>query len=77
MAQNSVQSSKLREDIVKKALDDVDWPALKAHLDAIAFTADVLKELCGHIQRYSDWNIFCSAKERCGGKTRCRAGGHQ
>jgi hypothetical protein len=55
MTQNSVQSSKLREDIVKKALNDVDWPALKAHLDAVAFTADVLKELCGHIQRCSDW----------------------
>jgi hypothetical protein len=55
MTQNSAQSSRLREDIVKKSLEDVDWPALKAHLDAIAFTADALTELCGHIQRFSDW----------------------
>jgi hypothetical protein len=53
MTQNS-RSGQLREDIVKKSLEDVDWPTLKAHLDAIAFTADALTELCGHIQRFSD-----------------------
>jgi hypothetical protein len=51
----SVQTSRLREDLVKDALDAVNWPVLRAHLDTVALSMDDLIELCGHIRRCSDW----------------------
>jgi hypothetical protein len=50
-----VQPARLREDLVKEALAEVDWPKLKAHLDSIDVSKDALLELCGHIRRCSDW----------------------
>src|ERR1700746_1512166 len=50
-----VQSDRLREDLVKQALDAVDWLRLKAHLDTVTLSMDFLVEVCGHIRRCSDW----------------------
>ncbi|MBR1169698.1 NERD domain-containing protein [Bradyrhizobium liaoningense] len=50
-----VQTGRLREDLVKEALDVVDWPKLRAHLDAVELSTEDLIELCGHIRRCSDW----------------------
>src|ERR1700694_994328 len=55
MADDDVQPARLREDLVKEALAEVDWPKLKSHLDSIDLSEDTLVELCGHIRRYSDW----------------------
>src|SRR5438445_5588029 len=55
MANEGVQPAKLREDLVKEALADVDWQKLRLHLDSIDLSEDVLVELCGHIRRYSEW----------------------
>jgi hypothetical protein len=55
MADNVVQPARLREDLVKEALAEVDWPKLRSHLDSIDLSEDTLVELCGHIRRYSDW----------------------
>jgi hypothetical protein len=52
---DAVQPAKLREDLVKEALSDVDWSKLMLHLNSIDLSVDTLVELCGHIQRYSDW----------------------
>jgi Nuclease-related domain len=55
MAEDTLQTERLREDLVKGALADVDWPKLKTHLDPITLTMDDVVELCGHIRRFSDW----------------------
>jgi hypothetical protein len=55
MADDAVQPARLWEDLVKKALAEVDWPKLRSHLDSIDLSTDTVVELCGHIQRYSDW----------------------
>jgi hypothetical protein len=55
MADDDVQPARLREDLVKEALAEVEWPKLKSHLDSIDLSEDTLVELCGHIRRYSDW----------------------
>ena len=49
-----MQSDRLREDLVKQALDAVDWPKLKAHLNSVTLSMDVLVAVCGHIRRCSD-----------------------
>ncbi len=46
--------TRLREQIVKNALEALDWDALQAHLVEIALSRDQLTELCGYIRRYSD-----------------------
>src|SRR5579871_4869342 len=51
----SVETGRLREDLVKEALDEVDWPKLRTHLDTVVLSMDVLIELCGHIRHCSDW----------------------
>lgn len=55
MTENASQIERLREDLVKRALADVDWPKLKAHLDRIALTMNDVVHLSGHIRRFSDW----------------------
>ena len=55
MANDDAQPAGLREDLVKEALAEVDWPKLRSHLDSIELSEDTLMELCGHIRRYSDW----------------------
>jgi hypothetical protein len=46
--------TRLREQIVKAALAELDWPLLRNHLDQIVPSRAQLTELCGHIRRYSD-----------------------
>jgi hypothetical protein len=55
MTEKISETERLREDLVKEALKDVDWPKLKAHLDPIPLTMDDVVDLCGHIRRFSDW----------------------
>lgn len=55
MTEKISETERIREDLVKGALKDVDWPKLKAHLDPIALTMDDVVDLCGHIRRFSDW----------------------
>jgi hypothetical protein len=55
MAENAVKAERLREDLVKEALSDIDWAKLKLHLERIALTMEDVGALCGHIRRYSDW----------------------
>src|SRR4051812_37589148 len=52
---NTNPSPGLAQDLVKKALAEVDWALLKSHLDSIVLSEGALTELCGHIRRYSDW----------------------
>jgi hypothetical protein len=35
MANDDAQPAGLREDLVKEALAEVDWPKLRSHLDSI------------------------------------------
>ncbi|MET4252976.1 NERD domain-containing protein [Bradyrhizobium sp. LA6.7] len=55
VAENAVKAERLREDLVKQALSDIDWAKLKLHLERIALTMEDVGVLCGHIRRYSDW----------------------
>jgi hypothetical protein len=42
---------RLSESAVKNALDALSWPALKAHLDQVAFNEALVDELLGHVRR--------------------------
>jgi hypothetical protein len=55
MANDDVQPAGLRENLVRQALAEIDWPKLRSHLDSIDLPEDTLADLCGHIRRYSDW----------------------
>jgi|SRR5579871_1325494 hypothetical protein len=45
------KTAKLKEKIAKNALDGLDWPQLKNHLDDIVLDEDEFKVLLGHIRR--------------------------
>jgi hypothetical protein len=52
VSQNEVSgNSKLREKIVKPALDNLDWSLLKEHLDQAEFNDYSLDILLGHLRR--------------------------
>src|SRR6267143_707446 len=41
----------LKENVVKKALDDLDWPGLEKQLDSAGLSEKGLKLLLGHLRR--------------------------
>jgi len=45
------KAAELKEKIAKKALGNLDWPALKHHLDEIVLDEDKFGALLGHIRR--------------------------
>jgi hypothetical protein len=45
------KAAELKEKVVKDALENLDWPKLKSHLDEIVFDEDKLSVLLGHIRR--------------------------
>ena len=48
------QTNQLDEELVKTAVAEVDWCALKHHFDAIGLTREQLTQICGHIRRCTD-----------------------
>jgi len=45
------KAAELKEKVAKKALENLDWPALKNHLDEIVLDEDKFSALLGHIRR--------------------------
>jgi hypothetical protein len=45
------KTAELKEKIAKEALETLDWPKLKTHLDEIVLDEDKFNVLLGHIQR--------------------------
>lgn len=45
------KTAELKEKVAKNALDSLDWPQLKNHLDEIVLDEDKFSALLGHIRR--------------------------